>query len=343
MIRLILSISLLVTFVFDVTAQKKEKSIFEEKNLRGNVSYLEETTYAVSDYFGEVKKDSLITKFSFKFDKSGNVIEKQEYYKRFNLPVAVTKTKYNEKGNKTEVSWFQSKKSNGLTIYKYDSLDNLIQTESFFCDKLSGKSIRKYDEKANNIEFRAYDEAGKIEQVYINKFDDKGNEIETKIYLENGKLNEVVKKKYDEKGNLIEQGSYDREGTLYRDKLIYTYDNMSNVISEDKQNTLSPSYSRKHTYKHDINGNKIEMKLYDYPNYSLKHIDNYKYDSFGNIIEDLNIYSYLSESKNFKNDVVRGHYYKYEYDYFNNWTKKLDYGNFELIEITERTIEYYLD
>jgi hypothetical protein len=57
----------------------------------------------------------------------GNTIEKQEYFKQFHLSAVETKFKYNEKGNKIEESFFESKTNYSLTLYIYDSNDNLTQ------------------------------------------------------------------------------------------------------------------------------------------------------------------------------------------------------------------------
>ena len=212
---------------------------------------------------------------------------------------------------------FQSKESNSLKIYKYDLKNNLTETTNYFCGKLSGKTKNVYDENGYNIETRKYKENGDLSTIYFNKFDIRGNKIETRCLNKFGNLSHRITVVYDEKGN---------------------------ELSDFWDDSRNPDiYSSKHIYKYDYNGNKIETKYYRYPDYNLKQIDEYKYDSFGNMTADLNVFWHLSESKNFKNDEVLGSYYKYEYDYLNNWTKKLKYNNFILDKITERTIEYYPD
>jgi hypothetical protein len=316
MIRLTQCISLLIIFVLDVSAQKIGKSGLKENNLRGKVSYLEETTYAGIDHFGEAKKDSLLSKCIFKYDINGSEIEKYEHYIVFNTPEFETKTLYNEKGNKIQQSYYQSEKDYGSTIYKYDSKDNLIETEYYFCGLLTNKIINKYDESGNNIESMEYNEDGELAKV--------------KVF------------KYDEKRNVIERSFYNKFGEL-NSKTIQVYDNNSNVIEEERYDFLNPSFSRKHTYKYDNNGNKIEKKYYHHPDYILKQIDNCKYDNYGNVTEDLTIYSNFSKTKTNKNEEISGFYYKYEYDNLNNWIKKLKLRNYILEEITERVIKYYPD
>ena len=101
--------------------------------------------------YGDVESVDLIrygTKYSFKFNQRGDVVEYVEY---------------NVDGSLRE-----------KTLYKYDSQGNQIEESMYYSDgSLSYKHLYKYDSQGNKIEYASYDSDGSLkrEEGYKDKYD----------------------------------------------------------------------------------------------------------------------------------------------------------------------------
>jgi len=74
-VLIILGISLLSS-----CSNNQFENSLTEKHLIGKVKTLEETKYKAVDKFGELQKEEVLVKFSYNFDKYGNLTDKNEYY-----------------------------------------------------------------------------------------------------------------------------------------------------------------------------------------------------------------------------------------------------------------------
>jgi len=192
-----------------------------------------------------------------------------------------------------------------------------------------------YDKKGNKIEVNEYDAyEGNLLWKYTYKYDEKGNKIEFIVFDSDDSLDEKYTYKYDEKGDQIELIGYDSDGNFIG-KHTYKYDEKGNKIETNYYNSDN-SLEYKHTYKYDEKGNQIETNLYN----SDGSLDNkatykatYKYDEEGNKIEE----NWCDSDGNPSNKYT----FQYEYDEYNNWTKKIEFKNEFPKTIAERKYQYY--
>lgn len=282
--KFILSTIALLLLTGCVKSNKTENDLTRD-NLRGKVKFISETHYDAVEKFGEITKGDIV-KFSF------------------TATAIIMHTAYNEKGNKTEGTEFDTNhKILRNSNYKYDEKGNIIEGNWYNGDgSLSDKFTCKYDKKGNIIEYNWYRGDGSLSNKFTYKYDKKGNMIERNLnfYDTYGELSSSPKDifKYDEKGNMIERNVYDA------DKKI----------------------TNRHIWKYNKKGKKTEMNSYK----DGVLIDTRKYDNYEN-----EIYSYDT-------DYGGAITYKYKYDNQGNWIERIEYSeNNNPYEITEREIEYY--
>lgn len=235
-------------------------------NLRGNVKYIKEKTYYVSEKYGQLIKGEIEEYELILFDKKGNIIEEKKYsnYYQDNY---IKKYKYDKKGNKIEHNWYNlDGEIDRKGVFEYDSKGNNIE-ESWYDinDNLCTKKVFKYDSKGNNIEYYRYFSDGNLHSKEICQFDSMSNKIKETLYHKNDTTELSYKNKYDLNGKLLETNVYSSEGSL--EKSI-KYDLKGNIINSNETN------------KYDTNGNIIEVFV---NNISTSIID-YLYDDKGNWI-----------------------------------------------------------
>ena len=238
------------------------------------------------------------------------------YYKVQHVKEMESKTisKYDVKGNKTEVTCYNIENANesllGKDVFKYDNNGNMIEQVRHKADRaLAMKIILKYDDKGNQVEEDYYDPYGgslegqdiykydnkgnRIERIdsiscrkWIYKYDGNGNQIEEVFYEGDGSLSTKLIYKYNDKGKKIECAGYDAKGLTH--KLIYKYDDKENQVEECCYNFKieNGALTDKTIWKYDDKGNQIEEEFYqvNYPDIRTKRI--YKYDDKGNRTEE---------------------------------------------------------
>ncbi len=216
-------------------------------------------------------------------------------------------------------------------------------------------SLIKFDESGNIIEENHYHIDGNLSDKSTFRYDDSGNQIETNSYNSDGDLEGKGSFKYDQKGNRIEGNYYNSGGSLFL-KAIYNFDDMGNQIGENRYSS-DGSLISKEIYKYDTQNNKIETNDYDIIDDSITCKITSKYNEKGNLIEmnriNTDVLSFLNEKNIYKYDdrgrmLEQNSYkeegpvtYKFEYDFKNNWIKKIHYKNDIIPEyITIREITY---
>jgi hypothetical protein len=182
-----------------------------------------------------------------------------------------------------------------------------------------------FNEKGNEIEENEYKLDGSLYNRAICKYDVKDNRIEMDFYNSENCFLEKFTYNYDDKGNMIEKNGYSFDDSLWS-KIIYKYDLNGNNIEESNS-------KYKYIYKYDDKGNKTEYYNCLDSSFFTKTI--YKYDEKGNYIEEI-IY-------NLDGSIYSKYTFKYEYDSYGNWLKKIRYKGERktLCLVTEREITYY--
>ena len=177
--------------------------------LRGDVSVVEESLYAVANNFGEVSKGELIDTETKIFDKEGNCIEEVEYDKYGNLESKYINKFDNNHNCIARMRYGSNGKLEKKDEHKYNTEGKLIEHIELLHDyyygtySLYGKTLRNYDNDGNCVQ-KHYIENGKMTQKQTFKYDDYDNCIEQNIYFSNGELTIAHINKYDTKGNCIE-------------------------------------------------------------------------------------------------------------------------------------------
>lgn len=251
----------------------------------GNPCLMENGTAGIRLEYNDMglhtKYTNLDTALMPSFDNNGVAITRLEYDNRGNLvrrafygaddtslvlsaeKIAGWKSVYDDNGNETERSFFNTKE------------------ERCVCDEGYAKVIYTYDENGNMMTYRYYSLAEKLVLCdgiagYDYIYDDRGNTIETKPVgvdqkLASGKL--ISRYKYDENDNEIEFALYDRdnapaENTYDYHKCTYSY-NSRNQLTEiryyntsGKLTTYNDDYYSIQKNEYDDKGNRVKCYYY---------------------------------------------------------------------------------
>ena len=134
---------LIVNFSF---AQTKIENDLSRKNLKGNVKFYSESGYDLVEKFGEIEKDTLYFKTTYKYDVKGNEIDGILASGEHMVDSATYE--YDEKGNKIEYNEYNYDGSLVYSAtYEYDEKGNMISLESLTTDAdgiLESKTTYKY-------------------------------------------------------------------------------------------------------------------------------------------------------------------------------------------------------
>jgi hypothetical protein len=248
----ILVLLLLVSFASISFAQESKKNDLALLNLKGNVKYIEESTYNQNE-----NKEVNRTYKLKKYNKDGNLeyelTKGLEMFPGFSKELWKFAYKYDNKGKKT-LCYRTQGDSYGIDKYVYDVKGNKIEYNSYDnSDKLVCTRKYKYDEKENLIDSRLYF-GDFLNDGRIYEYDKKGvlkKETCLGITLEG----HYLLYKYDEKGNKIESYFYNKKNSI-ENKTTYKYDEFGNVVMENNfKGSNTPDSKTIYNYKYDINYN----------------------------------------------------------------------------------------
>ena len=147
---------------------------------------------------------TLMNSCIYQYDDKGNRIEKRNYTRNHTLYNKET-YKYDGSGNLVETLF------DGLdslrtykTMYKYDKLGRISEEKHFAPDNTTHTNYIYYKGK-NVVESGRLDSNGKFHIEVMEKYNHKNNLIEYRDYEDDGKLGYAEEYKYDEVGNLSEE------------------------------------------------------------------------------------------------------------------------------------------
>jgi hypothetical protein len=265
-----------------------------DSNIHGRVMTITESEYSAEEKFGEVKKLGLLSKVIYK---------------------------YNEKGNLTEQSKYNSDGSlDSREIHKFDTKENEIEWTKYEDGSLKSTVTYKYDDTGHKIE-------SNFDGTYITKYkyNSKGNQIASYSMLFENRDTSI----YDERNNIIENYQY---GTT-QIKTLYSYDEMNRLIKSICTREDEKSLIYETAYKFDNKGNVIEKE------------DIYGYGIF-EYNDGLSWYG-MRDTSNTSDQSWRRKKGKTKtslYDNFDssgNWLRLKSLENHFLKAIKEREIQYY--
>ena len=168
---------------------------------KGNIQERYDYTYSNSD-------STLSRKFTYKYDKKGDVIASYRFNSTDSL-ISKYVYKYNNKRMTTEMLNFNSLDSLiSKLIYEYDDMGNLSKVSKFDANEnMIDKTINTYDNKGNRIEKYDYNSENELMNKTVYFYNE--NDFYSEIYYYNA-LDSLEKKtgyqyKYDSNGNWIEK------------------------------------------------------------------------------------------------------------------------------------------
>lgn len=307
-----------------------------ELGLKGNVSYLKETSYDA-----ELKNDEIIkgkihegyqSTFHLKFDKKGNKIEDSTNKYNLDSNDRTYSYKYDSLGNKVEkVFYTPDGNINMKYVYSYDDKGNLINESEYFADGLlANRYTYLFDERGNLTEYNDF--LGKtLDKRHLYVFDENGNEIEWHIYNSNGELERKWERSFDSRGNMTKEKMLNSEGKL-TEKSINKYDkdgNKTDEIGIDSEGR----YIVKIKNKYDNQGHITESNFNTYLYGNIKGKNTFTYDKDGNLTQEN-----LIKSTGKHNEIRK---VEYKYDDNKNWIEQILLENEIPKILVERIIEYH--
>lgn len=328
--NLLIFIILILNFSCSTDDTEKETDL-EKLNLNGKVkSYLKTISRNSVSQNDSLKSEiKEVFRESIKFNKKGNIIEKNSYTKSGNL-YKTWVSKYDKKNNEIGIieikypndtlkTWVKRYDNSGnqIELLIYDNKDSLLR---------HSKSIyNQFNQITELIILQSRKEKNQIIKAeYL--YDNSGNRIKrTSIYKDGSKTEWLTK--YDNKGNETEWMVYDKNGKLER-RDIYFYDENSNLIKEKSFNSNNILESSG-TFKFDNKGNEIEYVEYLYDSIISKEIYIYKEEKL------------VTKTYNSKGELKSTTELISKFDNNENLIKELLFTNGKLEKIKEYKIEYY--
>lgn len=329
--QFVLMLSILV-FVGCSQKQKPNTSI-SENNLNGPVKSIIELNYDAQDRFGELVLIREHRGFFLDdggryeyFNKSGNIYESGSIDSDGNKGLYWT-DKYDGLGNKIE-SKFDI--VNTLTLYKYDEKYNIIEEcEYDSSGSISFKRLFNRNEKDAVVSETRSDKNGRLIFKDIFKYNDLDSLSEISYYDSLGFLTQKINYTYSDSGKIIR--TYNNESGSLILKSIIKFDIFGNVIEYLSVGSYG-SIDTKEISRYDENNNEIESVRYNKENLMDRKISS-RYDEFNNLLE--------YNLQYFDGNTSEKTSYLYEYDKYNNWTKRTRFINDIPKLITLREIAYY--
>lgn len=267
----------------------------------------------------------LLEEKSYSIIKNDDLISKGKRYRRDHTGQDFS-TFYNEKGQKTEETLFDSHdRIYEKTTFSYNTSNKIVSTRIYVGSTI--KEINNYDSSEVIINNITYSAGSKYEWSYKNTYKNK-NLIKQEKYNSRKKLIRVLT--YDKHENLIldeDVGTNFGKGS----KVEYSYDKNNNLKEKNTINEKGVN-SRTVTYTYDDKDNLIEKNFYELDD-NLITKWNYEYDKQKNIISE--------KITNYERKTIKKWYFKYTFDKYKNWTKKIEYNTENKpIFLVERNIKY---
>lgn len=301
---------LIFIFSFSIYGQETENDL-QAINVFGNVKSIKTLKYNAHDSLGiTVKEKKYQNKYNFKLEvNEAGYFTKQIGYNKDNKPFTKATFKYDEKGNKMELTEFNYKGRMTDRLTKaYDKNNNLILETNI--------DFYKNGSKTGVLKRYTYNSQNQIIETLKTSL----NNVPYKKTVCNYNLNDSLIKQTIEYNDEI----LDYKTLEYIDKK----NNNKIVVKEFYDENLKLSEKNKTIY----NSKKRILKKVQIN--SLGEIDSetlYSYDKYGNVTKSSHNSSYG------KGEDI----YVYEYDSKNNWIKKTSYRKNKPFAVTERIYEYY--
>lgn len=193
------------TCIYDANGCLISKKMFDNGVLLKTLKYSYDSSLRNTEIKEYNADDLLITTDYYKYDASGNLIEKGTVYSEHSDVTGADKDVYvyDAQGNMIEETFYGlSGNYLGKHQYKYDAQGNVIEKKDYNSLVLTWTWEYKYDANNNLIEENAYNNDGLIEKTQY-KYDDFGNILERNVY------------NYDEDRTFGEKYVYSDQVTFY--------------------------------------------------------------------------------------------------------------------------------
>ena len=323
---------------------------YDEYKLKGNVKYLEITTY---------NNDKLIDFESLKFNRRkeateiiiyGSGIEirevysydesktniKSERYEDNDLVESKTETEIDsidKQGNLVQKQFFNNNELVSTIYNRYNFNDDLIETKSIDW-KNQEKTIVKYNKKGNPLVKEMFLDYDKLEHREIFRYNDKNHLIESIRYLSDTNFYWQSLINYDSIGIKIDStchfywsSNLDEEKISIHNEEIHTFDDNENLVTQifTRRGVITRKVNMKYS-KENVLQEKIEI----HPN---KQIIKTIYNKYGNIKFE----QFYDTDKN----LIEEKEYKIKRDSYENITKITFLKNGKIQKVQKRKYQYY--
>ena len=200
-----------IILIFFITKSFSQNEL--EKTIK-NLGYKTEIVYEYQPKFGEIDLSTKFLSKRTKFDKYGQTIKIEKYYKSEYLKEyedVMTYQYVNGKLTKTVV-YNTNGGINSIVKHNYKNgkRDECIVYNSD--GDLSGKTTYIFDKRGNIIKSISYDSIGKLKSTTINEYDKKNDLTKSTDYDKDGKIEETTIYTKGEKTNIMER--YNKKNEL---------------------------------------------------------------------------------------------------------------------------------
>ncbi|MFO7897253.1 MAG: hypothetical protein R6U84_09995 [Candidatus Cloacimonadales bacterium] len=244
----------------------------EKAKLRGEISSLQQITYAANLKFGQLEKGKMQAREEREYNPSGNLLKVSKYDSSGEL-LQKTKYSYNDKQQLVSKKIFtEPELLKSIERLQYDEKGRLSERNLWDAEQnLQRKIVFVYTGKAEKSEKIQYDAEGKPEMRWSYDYNKQGQLIEKNHFAADSLLQTQWRYTYDKAGYLQETKTYILDGIL-QSRENYQYDKWGNPIKYEKtvseyarlEQGLSSNMAQniRYEYVYDAEHNWIESTEY---------------------------------------------------------------------------------
>lgn len=225
--------------------------------LKGDVESITITQYAIRRASGKIVKFAEESKYLYRFNQRGDVVERVEYDNN-NMPSHRCLYTYDSENRMVEAAWYKNDTlMTWKALYAYDDKGRMIEEAGYNSDgsKLDF-TLYTYDAMGRKTEAACYSGEGVLQLVSFLQYDENGLLKEDARYYGDGKLGYKYAYNYNESNCLVEIEEYDYEGPVSATK--YIRNDEDRILAEESYDARGTLEDRK-AYIYDTKGNVVTV------------------------------------------------------------------------------------
>lgn len=248
--------------------------------------------------------------------------------------------RYDSNGNMVEETHFKKDGRIGSkNVYTYDANGNLLTQQTYPVFEWSiAKSTFEYNDHEQTVTKNNLTDSGELITRYVYRFDRQGHITEESIYNDGGRRTRHTLFIFDAEGKLITR---DEVGFWHAEHVTCTYDSQNRLTLSTFRRTVDSELKSANEQRYEYADNRVTQEsclgkehlichkshVLQYGPQGLQEDTSYNHDGsllYRSLYDERGMLLRLEKHHSLFNTDPEGWVYRYEYDRFGNWTKRVD-------------------